>query len=54
MDRARERMKLKAVKLNMVPEPKTEKGYISLGMSKRISFFKLTNEREFSTNKELH
>ena len=31
MDRARERMKLKAVKLNMVPEPKTEKGYISLG-----------------------
>ena len=44
------------------PEPKTEKGYISLGMSlrmsKRISFFELTNERwvreKFSTNEELH
>ena len=43
-------------------EPKTEKGYISLGMSKRmskrISFFELTNERwvreKFSTNEELH
>ena len=40
------------------PEPKTEKGYISLGMSKRISFSELTNERweseKFSTNEELH
>ena len=39
-------------------EPKTEKGYISLGMSKRMSFFELTNERwvreKFSTNEELH
>ena len=43
-------------------EPKTEKGYISLGMSKRmskrISFFELINERwvreKFSTNEELH
>ena len=42
-------------------EPKTKKGYISLGMSKRmserISFFELTNERwvrdKFSTNEEL-
>ena len=40
------------------PEPKTEKGYMSLGMSKRISNFELTNERwvreKFSTNEELH
>ena len=44
------------------PEPKTEKGYISLGMSqmmsRRISFFELTNEiwvrEKFSTNEELH
>ena len=43
-------------------EPKTEKGYISLGMSKRmsksISYFELTNERwvreKFSSNEELH
>ena len=39
-------------------EPKTEKGCISLGMSKRISFFELTNEKwvreKFSTNEELH
>ena len=39
---------------NNSSESKTQKGYISLGMSKRISFFDLTNEREFSTNKELH
>ena len=40
------------------PEPKTKKGYISLGMSKRISFCELNNERWvrkiFSTNEELH
>ena len=43
-------------------KPKTERGYISLGMSKRmskrISFFELTNERwvreKFSTNEDLH
>ena len=48
--------------LKVPSEPKTEKGYISLGMankmSKKISFFELTNERwvneKFSTNEELH
>ena len=43
-------------------EPKTEKGYIALGMSKRmskrISFIELSNERwvreKFSTNEEIH
>ena len=39
-------------------QPKTEKGYISVGMSKRISFFESTNERwvreKFSTNEELN
>ena len=39
-----------------ISEPKTEKGYISLGMSKRISFFELTNERwvreKFTTNED--
>ena len=47
---------------NSYLEPKTEKGYISLGvsirLSKRISFFELTNERwvreKFSTNEEIH
>ena len=45
--------------VNFTAKPKTEKGYISLGMSSRISFFELTNERwvreKFSTNnEELH
>ena len=46
------------VGMEMRTEPKTEKGYISLRMSKRISFFEMKNERwvrdKFSTNEEVH
>ena len=41
-----------------IPRGENRERFISLGMSKRISFFELTNERwvraKFSTNEELH